>query len=409
MTQRYTPVPAYPPLPPDPVAEKGLASERIDGAGSVLPLARHAYQFVADRVISGAPLEALFLYDANPVYDAPGGRRFIEAFNKIPLVVSFSSFMDETAQYADLVLPEPTFLERYQDDHIEGLGYPGVALRQPVIPPRFDTMNTADFLLRVARVMGNPVASAFPWSTYEELLKFRLKDAGTDWATLAELGVWMIPGYRFAWRGSEKWIDEVVGRDRLKSPRDGRFDFYSREMAAFVQAMSPDQKLKFEKSLQQDSLGLPQYLLTSYAGEEKEYPFMLNVITLMSLGPHSAAANMPSLQEISGMTVGETWDSWLEMNPETAGSLGLQDKSLVWVESPFGRAKTKLRTVKGLRPDVVNLPYNQGHGPRGQRPGSAQPGNRAAQRAGCFYKYAGQSLPGIGGRYDTLVYGDRPR
>jgi anaerobic selenocysteine-containing dehydrogenase len=33
----------------------------------------------------------------------------------------------------------------------------------------------------------------------------------------------------------------------------------------------------------------------------------------------------------------------------------------VWVESPFGRVKTKVRFVKGLRPDVVNLPNNQGH------------------------------------------------
>jgi anaerobic selenocysteine-containing dehydrogenase len=39
----------------------------------------------------------------------------------------------------------------------------------------------------------------------------------------------------------------------------------------------------------------------------------------------------------------------------------LQDKDPVWVESPFGKVKTKVRLVKGLRPDVVNMPYNQGH------------------------------------------------
>jgi anaerobic selenocysteine-containing dehydrogenase len=70
---------------------------------------------------------------------------------------------------------------------------------------------------------------------------------------------------------------------------------------------------------------------------------------------------MPTLQEISGMTVGETWDSWLEMNPQAAEEHGLHDKDEIWVESPFGKVKTKVRFVKGLRPDVVNLPYNQGH------------------------------------------------
>jgi anaerobic selenocysteine-containing dehydrogenase len=110
-----------------------------------------------------------------------------------------------------------------------------------------------------------------------------------------------------------------------------------------------------------DGVNLPHYEPTAYAGDEAEYPFVLNIITLMGLGPRSEAANMPTLQEISGMTVGETWDSWLEMNPEAARKLGLQDKDPVWVESPFGIAQTKVRLVKGLRPDVVNLPYNQGH------------------------------------------------
>jgi anaerobic selenocysteine-containing dehydrogenase len=99
----------------------------------------------------------------------------------------------------------------------------------------------------------------------------------------------------------------------------------------------------------------------THIGDPAKYPFMLNVITLMSLGPKTEAANMPTLQEISGMTVGETWDSWLEMTSSAAKKLGLQNKDEVWVESEFGKVKTKMRIVEGLRPDVVNLPYNQGH------------------------------------------------
>ncbi len=361
MIQRYTPSPAWPDLPADPIADRGFATERVDGAGSTFPLARHSYQSVADQVLAGRPLEALFLYDANPVYEAPGGERFVKAFQKIPFIVSFSSFLDESAMYADLVLPEPTFLERYEDDHIEGLGYPGIALRQPVIEPRLNTLNTCDFLLRVSAAMGGPVASAFPWHTYEEVLQFRLQNAGTDWATLKQLGVWMTPGYHFATRGDESWIREVVGRDRRKAPRDGRFDFYSRELFAVLQEEGANQTAALELKPGDDSAALPHYIPTTFAGDPAQYPLILNVITLMSLGPMSAAANMPSLQEISGMTVGETWDSWLEMNPETAASHGLHDKDIIWIESPFGRVKTKMRFVKALRPDVVNLPYNQGH------------------------------------------------
>jgi len=360
LTQRYFPCADWPALANDPVAEQGYATERLDGAGTAFPLSKHAYQAVADRILAGQSVAVLFLYDANPVYEVPGGARFIDAFQKVPFIVSFSSFMDETAQYADLILPEPTFLERWQDDAIEGMGYPGVGLRQPIVEPLYDTMNTGDFILKVAQAMGDPIASAFPWDSFEALLQDRLQ-IGTDWETLKELGAWFNPGYRFARRGSKKWITEVVGRDRLSAPRDGRFDLYSRELSCALSNLGKDalQALGIVKS--GDAVFLPHHENIPYAGDEGEYPFHLNVVTLMSLGPYSAAANMPTLQEISGMTVGEMWGSWLEMNPETAKRVGLRDKDPVWVESPFGKLKTKVRYVPGLRPDVVNLPHNQGH------------------------------------------------
>ncbi len=361
MAQRYPAVSAWPPLPADAVAQQGLAQGRVDGAGTLFPLSHGVYQAVADRILAGYPVGALFLYDANPVYEVPGGKRFVEAFKQVQFIVSFSSFMDESARYADLVLPESTFLERYEDDYIEGLGYPGIALRQPAIPPRFDTCNVGDFILKVAHAMDGPVKVAFPWATYEEVLQYRLKDIGTDWETLKQLGVWMNPGYHFAPRGGARWVQDVIGRDRRYSPADGRFDFYSRELYALLGNLDADQSKALGISQAGDAVSIPHYEPVPYSGSEAEYPFVFNVITLMSLGSSSAAANLPTLQEISGMTVGETWDSWLEMSPEAAAAHALQDKDQVWIESPFGKVKTKVRLVKGLRPDVVNLPYNQGH------------------------------------------------
>lgn len=361
MTQRYMPCVEYPNLPADSISTKGLKTKRVDGAGSKFPLARNSYQFLADAVLEGAPVEALFLYDANPVFETPGNQRFVEAFRKIPFVVSFSSFMDESAELADLILPEPIFLERWGDDHVEGLGYPGISLYQPVVEPLYDTMNTGDFILKVAEAMGGSIAQAFPWKTYEEVLQFRLKDIGANWELLKELGVWFNPGYRFAKRGSQHWIENVVGAERLNAPRDGYFDLYSRELNCFLGEMKKDELAALGITMTGDGAILPHYEATVFQGDEEHYPFLLNVITLMSLGPRSDAANMPTLQEISGMTVRETWDSWLEMNPQSAAKLGLMENDRVEIESPFGRIRTRVKLVAGLRPDVVNLPFNQGH------------------------------------------------
>ncbi len=369
LTQRYPTVQEWPALPEDPIADAGCRSERVDGCGTIFPIGSSAYQAVADRILDGYPVDTLFLYEANPVFEAPGGSRFREAFEKVPLVVSFSTFLDESAAYADLVLPEPTFLERYEDHFFEGLGYPGVGLRQPVIKRRHNVVSTGDFFLRVAKAIGGPVAESFPWNTYEELLRFRLAPtlaaAGetpeAGWTTLKDLGVWITPGYRFARPGSEKWINQIFGKDRRLSPRDGHFDFFSRELFCLLSGKTDDElnALGLEGGL--NRVGLPHYLPTHFHGEEEEFPLVLNVVTIMALGPYGQAANMPTLQEISGMTVGETWGSWLEMNPETAHEFGLHDKDQVWIESPYGKVQTTLRIVKGLHPEVVNLPYNQGH------------------------------------------------
>lgn len=361
LVQRYPQCVDWPALPNDAVAEKGRETERLDGAGTMYPLGKHAYQAVADRVLDGYPLETLFLYDANPVYEAPQGERFVKAFEKIPFIVSFSSMMDETALFADLVLPEPTFMERWQDDYFEGLGYPGIGLRQPVVEPRFDTMSAGDFLINVAQSMGGEVAQAVKWDSYKALLQERLQNVGTDWETLTQLGAWLEPGYRFSRRGSERWVNEVIGADRMHAPRDGRFDFFSRELNCLLGEMSREELEERGAGVSGDALFLPHYEAVSYAGDSENFPLLLNVVTLMSLGSYSQNANMPSLQEISGMVVGEKWGSWVEMNPETAHHLSLTDNQMVWIESVFGKVKTKLKFVKALRPDVVNLPYNQGH------------------------------------------------
>lgn len=363
MTQRYPSCNPWPELPSDPIAEQGRNAERIDGAGTKYPLARNVYQAVADRILEGYPLDVLFLYDANPVYEVPGGGRFIDAFEKVDLIVTFASFMDETAQYADLILPEPTFLERWQDDYIEGLGYSGVGLRQPVVEPLYDTLNTADFFIRLAKALGSPVESAFPWNSFDELIQYRIAVDGTNWELLKELGVWMIPGYRFARRGSPKWLTEIIGRDRRNSARDGRFDFYSRELKCILSRFSPDELRARGIEVTGDGVYLPHYEPIKYFGNEEDYPLLLNVVTLMSLGPFSNAANLPSLQEISGMTVGERWKTWLEINPQTAQKYNLKDGEMVWVLTPNGYLSepVKVKYVEALRPDVVNMPYNQGH------------------------------------------------
>ena len=83
---------------------------------------------------------ALLVSGANPVYATPDAQAFKKAVEKIPFVVSFSSYMDETSMNADLILPNHVYLERLEDVPVTaGLQKPMVGMVQPVVYPLHDT------------------------------------------------------------------------------------------------------------------------------------------------------------------------------------------------------------------------------------------------------------------------------
>ncbi len=368
LVQQPPPRAPLPPLPDDPVAAEGRAQVRLDYAGTRYhPLARSAYAEVADRVLTDNPypINALFLYHTDPVYRTPRGDAFAQALAKVPLVVAITSFPTESTPYADYILPEPTFLERWEDVPVEGIGYPALGLRQPVIEPRGDTLQGGEMLIRLAKAIGGGVARAFPWPDFVSLLRARLKLLRTDWEVLSTLGVWVNPVLSYPVPGGEGW-DGIVGRDRTsESARDGRFDFFSRELRCALIAVGADTADKIaELGVQEadnDRLFLPHYEPPPQSAPEAEYPFTLVSYQLMALGDPEYSANLPSLMDVVGMHTQVRWDSWVEIHPHAAQELGIRDGDRVWVESPTGRIQTRARLCEGIRPDVVAIPDGMGH------------------------------------------------
>jgi anaerobic selenocysteine-containing dehydrogenase len=83
---------------------------------------------------------------------------------------------------------------------------------------------------------------------------------------------------------------------------------------------------------------------------------------------------MPWLLEHLGVLTGDAWETWAEVNPETARAFGLQDGQRVRVESAQGAFDATVRVFQGAQPGVVNVPYGlhtrvEGWGsPRGGNP-----------------------------------------
>ncbi len=350
LVQRFPELAPWPdaPLP----ATASLSQPRLDEVTDD-PFAPLTAEALAGRLTSADPypVNLLFLLNTNPVHELPGGGRVAEALMKLPFVVSFASVPDETSAHADLILPASTFLEVWGDDFVEGTGYAGVSLRQPVVEPVHDTRHPGDVLLALAAALGGPVAQALPFPDFKALFEHRLSAIDTDWDRVRENGVWSEMVYFHAEPGSRAW-PQVVGRDRLHAPKDGRFDFFARELYAVVDGRGDPAAT--------DLACLPHFQVPAEAGTATEYPYVLVTQGLIT-HPRPWPGIVPTLQESYGLQANMKWRTWVEISPRAARALGVQSGDRVWVESPHGRVQAVVRLYEGLWPNAVYLPPGMGH------------------------------------------------
>jgi anaerobic selenocysteine-containing dehydrogenase len=359
------PLPVWPAVAKDGIAQKGWAMPKVDQTKRREPSAGPGVEALAEAVLTGEPYEvqALLVHGANPLFTASNRKKMTEALTKVPFLVSFSSFLDETASAADLILPDHLYLEKWDDEPgPRGLPFPYIGLRQPVVEPLHQSRHTGDVILALAGALGGEIARAFPWKDFKECLLDHFKRiyesrVGTvaegefeaPWLKFLEERGWRYPGaptFEEFWdklRAKGSWWDPAATRGG--------------ETRSF---MTPSGKFEFTPLRAGRKQPFPRYESPRFFGDEKNYPFYLLVYSTLAL-QEGTGANQPFLQEIVGPHVNMHWDSWVEMNPETAKRLGIKDGDWLFVESPFGKVKTRAKLYVGTMPGVVNIPLGQGH------------------------------------------------
>jgi anaerobic selenocysteine-containing dehydrogenase len=164
------------PLTPMPRLDRDSGSE----ANSVFSIGGAEDAFEADpvdafaeAVLSGDHVpEVLLLVGSNPVHSSPAGSRFQQAMGKVPTVVALAPFLDDTAAYADFVLPTPTFFESWHSTTTPvGIDFSTLGIGKPVVEPLYDTRHAADVLLELGRRTAPAVSASLPWADYPAYLK----------------------------------------------------------------------------------------------------------------------------------------------------------------------------------------------------------------------------------------------
>jgi anaerobic selenocysteine-containing dehydrogenase len=316
----------WPEVELDSIAQEGLGQNRIDGAGSdKYPLAQSLLNRFPGAVLAGNeyPLGALFISGANPCFAMPDVQTFKNAIRKIPFVVSFSPYMDETAMNADIILPNHIYLEGYQDIPISaGLQRPMIGLAKPVVEPLFDTRHTGDVLIELAQAMGSSVADAFAWDSYEACLEETL---GDKWDLLDEEGIW----------GDEEF--QATAWDDAFETESGKFEFGNEALDIS-----------------------PGYASLTLEGDEAAFPLVLLPYDSMRLA-NGFISDPPFVMKTIEDTVLKGKHVLVEINPQTAKSFGFLEGALADLSTPKGQAKVKIHLYEGMMPGVIALPSGLGH------------------------------------------------
>ena len=316
----------WPEVEMDATAAAGMQKNRLDGAGSKkYPFSRYLLNRLPQAVNSGKkyPLKALFIAGANPLYTMSDSKAVKKAFDKVPFIVSFSSYMDETAQNADLILPNHNYLERYEDIPTPaGMPQPVIGLSKPVVEPQFNTKHVGDVIILLAKAMGGTLADAFAWDSYDACLKETL---GYKWQVIIEKGFWSYP-------------DFVAGpREESFDTVSGKFEFAPKETGS----LKPFKPVKIE-------------------GEKTNYPLLLMPYDSIRLA-NGAMGDPPFVMKSVDDTVLKGTDVFIEINPKTAGEHGLREGQLAMLSTPVGQAKVKVHLFDGIMPGLVALPRGLGH------------------------------------------------
>jgi thiosulfate reductase/polysulfide reductase chain A len=120
-------------------------------------------------------VRGIFLYKHNPMMNMPNTQKTAEMLKKMELVVAIDTMPSDTVIYADVVLPESTYLER--TDPVKSFGgvEPSIAQRNRVIEPLFDTKPVREILYGLTNKISRPIFDIT--RKYDEEMVEDLEDA----------------------------------------------------------------------------------------------------------------------------------------------------------------------------------------------------------------------------------------
>jgi len=298
--------------------------------GSVDMVAAHAPS-VYRAIITGEPypVKALLTVASNPVVTQPNTKLIYRALKSLDLYVVHDFWMTPSAEIADYVLPCASWLERpgiFSYSDAAGFNNVSEEAVSPQVEGQYDRRPDYDIWRGLGIRMGQE--EYWPWPTLKDALAYKLEPLGLG--SFDEV-MQKTGGVIRSTKEEKKY--EKLG---FGTPT-GKVELYS----TILEQMGYDPLPQYREPAE-SPISTPELA--------KDYPLILTTGARHLPFYHSEHRQIDSLRQQHPNPI-------VQINPEMASRLGIEDGDWVWIETPRGRVRQQCQYFGGIDPRVVQAQH----------------------------------------------------
>ncbi len=271
-------------------------------------------------------IKAWFISGTNLIETIPNQARTISALQNQELVVVIDTMPMEITGYADVVLPECTYLERYDDLRLSGYRNATVALRMPASKPKYLSKPASWMAKELAKRLG--MGQYFKYDNYDEVLDYQLHAIGSSLREMRKKGIL------------------VFGRD------ESELFFKDDE---YVEFNTPTGMIELFSFALEDEGFDPMPVFTQHPEPPEDF-YRLNY-GRAPMHTFAKTNNNPYLSDIMD-------ENCIWVNPKVAKKWDLQDGQEVWLKNHQGKVSSfpgKIRLTERIGFDSIYMVHGFGH------------------------------------------------
>ncbi len=301
-----------------------------------------------NRLAGKNSIKTLMISGSNFVFNNTDQETLKKQISTIPFIVSFSPFIDESSSFAHLIIPDHNEFEKLDLKFDESIGKSVVSIQQPVVDPFFKTTDTGDIFISLIKDLKTD--TKFVFESVDDYVKSITKQLykNGDGTLMSQSKFTEI----------EKGLRKIGWQTDQYGSFDDFWDSlleYGGWWNPFGEKKSYSPKINFAGKLSNSGAENNNSVRTTSKNK-----YHLNIFR-KNLDYKGSMSLYPVLVEQFGHNWSVFYDLWVEVNPETARSKSLDDKSKVFIKTSKGKFPAVLVYNPAVIPGSLDVPFGLGH------------------------------------------------